>query len=126
MKQRYKEKVGYLFKRKQYIKGDDKPYTDTTSHEVEGLAFYCNVREKSRRIEVPMSSTYRTVTETVILTSSQLNFEEHDRISFTPTPRNDVNQQDYNTIVSAIQKPVLMKGSKYRNQDYYEWELRVS
>ena len=123
MKERYKEKIGYLFKKNQYVKDASKT---SSMYATEGVAFYCNVYEKSRRVEVPMSNTYRTVTETVIKTDSQLNFEEYDRIAFTATPRNDETQQDYNMIVAAISKPRNTKGSKYRSGDYLTWEIRIS
>lgn len=126
MKQRYKNRVAWLYKKSAYIKDATKDYSDTGMYDTDGMPFYCNVIEKARRVEVPMSNTYRTVTETIIKTDAQLNFEEHDRITFVENPVNDVNTEDFSLIVSAVKRPRFEKGSKYRTNDIYEWEIRIS
>ena len=126
MKQRYKDKVAYWYPKKQRVKDATISYADTDTHEESGVPFYCNVVELTRRVEVPMSNTYRTVTESLIKTDAQLDFTEHDRITFQRNPNNDVNSQDFSLIVSAVSKPRLQKGSKYRTNDPVTWELRVS
>jgi hypothetical protein len=126
MKERYKNKVAYLYKRKAYLKGETKSYGDSDTHETEGIPFYCNVFDKIRRVEVPLSNTYKSVSETIIKTDSQLTFNQHDRITFQEYPENTVNNEDFSLIVEAIQKPRNEKGSKYRHQDYYTWELKIS
>jgi|LGOV01.1.fsa_nt_gb hypothetical protein len=125
-KQRFKSKIAYLYKKKQKIKDITISYADTDTHETEAIPFYCDAIEKTRRIEVPLSNTYRTVTETVIRTDEDLNFEKHDRITFEEYPSNDVNSEDFSMIVSAITKPRFVNGSKYRNKDINTWELRLS
>ena len=126
MKQKYTQKIGYLYKKKPYIKDATKSYKDADTHESEGTPFYCSEFQKTRRVEVPMSNAYRTVTETILKTTAQLDFEEHDRIAFVENPQNNVNDQDFSNIVSARQIPILEKGAKYRRQDYYEWEITIS
>lgn len=126
MKQKYKQRIAYLYKRKPYVKDATKAYADSDTHASEGIPFYCSVFQKSRRVEVPMSNSYRTVTETIVKTTEQLPFEEHDRISFVKVPQNNVNQQDFSSIVSATHVPLMENGNKYRTKEYDEWTLVIS
>lgn len=125
-KQRFKTKIGYLYKRNPKIKNATVSFADADTHSTEGIPFYCDVKEKTYRVQEPMSNMYRAVTETVVFTDAELDFEQHDRIAFVKNPVNDVNQQDFSSIMSAVQKPRLEKGSKYRTRDIYTWELRIS
>jgi len=84
------------------------------------------VLEKNRRVETLQANSYRTVTETIVKTDTDLNYEEYDRITFQKYPQNDVNVQDFSFVMSAIKKPRLEQGSKYRKKDICTWEIRLS
>lgn len=126
MKQRYKSRVAWLYPQKPKIKNATTSFADKDTHEEEGIPFYCDVFEKTARVQEITSNMYRTVTETVVKTDADLEFNKFDRIAFIENPVNDVNSQDFNTIMNSIKKPRFVKGSKYRTKDVYEWELRIS
>jgi hypothetical protein len=126
MKQRYKNRIAYLYPKKPRIKSETVSFADSDTHVTEGIPFYCNVIEKNRRVEIPLSNTYKTVTETILKTDAELSFTEHDRITFQEYPENGVNNEDFSMIVEAVKYPRFEKGSKYRNNDVYTWEIKIS
>jgi hypothetical protein len=118
----YKNNVAYLFKLKQLIKGGIK----APSWETDGTAFYCDKATKTSSLQTHMAGQYSVTTDTVLKTTTQLDYTEGDRIAFTPTPISDVNNDDYTVIKSVNRLPLLQKGAKHRNKEYYDFRITTT
>jgi len=114
----YKNNIAYLFKR---ITSDNTP-----TYSTEGIPFWCNKETVKKTRFNPMSNQYKSGTEEVVKTTTQLDFATNDRVAFTPTPRHDANNSDFGTIINIDEKPYMEKGNKYRTVTYKEFWLRLS
>jgi|LGVE01.1.fsa_nt_gb hypothetical protein len=114
----YKDFVAYLHKR---------VTTDNTATWDEiGIPFYCN-REAIKKSRWHLqANTYAGTAEEILKTSTQLEFEINDKITFIKTPYNDANNGDFSMIGAIDKKPILTKGSKHRNRDYFEYWITKS
>ena len=114
----YKNNVAYLHKR---ITTDNTP-----DWEVDGTPFYCNrVNVKVSKWTPIAGFDSGTVVE-VLKTTTQLNFERNDKITFQRLPYNDVNNGDFSMIGEIEPKPILEEGNKHRNKQYYEYWITKS
>lgn len=115
MKEKYKNNIGFLFKR-------DK--TNTATYAVDGIPFSCNKTSKKTTIFNPQSNTYKSDTTEVIKTTTQLDYEEFDKIAFTSTPTVD----DFSTIATdgISRVPYMEKGNKYRTVEYWDYTITIT
>ena len=118
MREKYKKNIAYLFKRK--------IVDNTPTYDVDGTPFYCNKEMVKKTRANPMANQYKSGMEEVIKTTTQLNFEQNDRIAFTPSPRHNADNSDFSVIIGIDEKPYMEKGNKYRNTTYKEFWLRLS
>jgi len=118
MREKYKNNVAWLFKRK--------IIDNTPTYEVDGIPFYCNKETRKRSVLSPMSNTFKSVTTEVYKTTTQLDFAENDKIAFTQTPINDATTADFTIIIAVDEKPYLEKGNKQRTVTYKEFWLTLS
>lgn len=127
-REKYTDNIAYLFKKKDNVKGA----SPNREWETEGLPFYCSKGMTTKRTFNPIAGMYKYSSDEVLRTTTQVrerygvDFDEYDRIAFTPTPRNDVNQQDYSIIISVIEKPYKQEGNKHRTANYSEYEIKTS
>ena len=118
MREKYKRNNAWLFKR---VITDNKP-----TYEETGIHFYCNKEVVKKSIANPMANQYKSVMEEVVKTTTQINFEENDRIAFTDTPRHNADFSDFSVIIAIDEKPYMERGNKFRNVTYKEFWLRLS
>lgn len=114
----YKNNVAYLHKR---ITIDN-----TIDWEEDGAPFYCNLVNVKKSRWNPQANTYAGTAEEILKTSTQLPFEVNDKITFQKLPYNDVNSGDFSLIGAVEPKPILEKGNKHRNKQYYEYWITKS
>jgi len=109
----YKNNIAYLHKR---------ITTDNTINWAEdGTPFYCNRESVKKSRWNLQANTYAGTAQEIIKTTTQLNFEVNDKITFTKTPLNDVNNGDFSLIGAIDTKPYMERGNKHRSQTYYEY-----
>lgn len=123
IKQKYINDIAYLFKKKDVNKSDT---DETPLLSSQGTPFRCNVESKSSGSFSGGANFIKGSSGMYVLTTTQLNFEEFDVIAFTDSPRNDVEQNDFNTILSIEKKPYMEKGNRSRNIRYYEYKIKIS
>jgi len=109
----YTNNIAYLHKR---ITTDNIPDWET-----DGKAFYCNRESVTVTKWTPMANQQAgTVTE-VIKTTTQLNFEVNDKITFHKQPYNNENDGDFSMIGALNPKPYMERGNKQQNTNYFEY-----
>ena len=118
MREKYKNNIAYLFKRT--------VVDNTATWDETGIPFYCNKETVKRSRQNAMAGYYKSVAEEVLKTTTQINFEQNDRIAFTPTPTHDANGSDFSIIIGIDEKPYMERGNKFRNVTYKEFWLRLS
>lgn len=109
----YKDYVAYLHKR---VTTDNEP--DWEEH---GTPFYCNKESIKKSRWNPQANTFAGTAEEIIKTTTQLEFEINDKITFIKTPYNDATNGDFSMIGTIEPKPMLTKGNKFRNREYFEY-----
>jgi hypothetical protein len=110
---KYKNNVAYLHKR---------VTTDNVAEwEVDGTAFYCNRVMVKVNKWTPMAGVSAGTVEEILKTTTQLNYEVNDKITFTKQPLNNENMSDFSIIGAIEPKPYLEVGNKHRNRQYYEY-----
>jgi len=119
MREKYKNNVAWLFKR---ITTDG----STIKWEEDGTAFYCNKEIVKKSRLNAMSNQYKSVATEVVKTTTQLNFENNDRIAFTPEPRNNADFNDFSLITDIDEKPYMERGNKFRTTTYKEFWLTLN
>ena len=113
----YKNDVAYLHKR---------IITDNTADwDEDGTPFYCNRESVKRSKWNPQANTYSGSLEEIIKTTTQLEFEINDKITFESTPLNDTDNGDVSIISAINPKPIMGKGNKHRKQVYYEYWITI-
>lgn len=120
IKQRYKDNRGYLYKMNQRQQNAVPTWAE------EPIPFYYNKVTKRKSIKNPMSGVYQATTTEVLLTDTQLDFIEGDRVTNKKIPINDAKRQDFSLIESISSTPINAKGNRYRNIEYYSYELTVT
>lgn len=127
-KEKYKQNIAYLFKRKP----NEKNGTRTPQYETEGIPFYCNRESVRKSIQQIGGNGYKSVAEDVIKTTTQMllrhgvDYEVHDKIAFTANPSNDVNGNDFGIIIDIDPRPYLQKGNKHRTINFYEYWIKIT
>jgi hypothetical protein len=111
--QKYKNNIAYLFKR---VRTDN-----TLEWQAEGTAFYCNRETVNKTIWNGMSNVSHGTTTELIKTTTQLEFEINDKISFVKNP----NPNDIGLISEINPKPFMEQGNKHRRVNYYEYWITI-
>ncbi len=114
MREKYTNNIAYLFKR---IKADN-----TISYVEMGLPFYCNKEFKNKRSLNAMTGLYMNSASKILKTTTQIDFGEHDRISFVSNPTDD----NYSMIVSIDIKPLYGRGNKHNSVTKNEYWITIS
>jgi len=109
MREKYTDNIGYLFKQD---KSDNK-----IAFSLVGLPFYFNRELKTKKSLNAMTGVYMSSTEEIKKTTTQISFEEHDRVALIPYPTDD----DYSIIITAIPKPLLGRGNKHGQYHNEYW-----
>lgn len=118
MREKYRENIAYLFKKVMI--------DNTLEWEEEGTAFWCNRESKKTYSSDPMTGVKIISDDEIVKTTTQLDFKPNNRISFTKTPRNDANYNDFSTIQTIDVKPYKEKGNKHRTVLYNEYWITVT
>jgi len=114
MREKYTDQIAYLFKK-------DRTDNDLSYHEI-GQPFYCNLEVKNKSSLNAMTGTYMSSATEILKTTTQLSFEEHDRIAFVSHPTDDT----YYMIIAVELKPFRTRGAKHRRTPLYEYWLTLS
>ena len=118
MIQKYMNNIGYLHKR---VTTDNEPVWDQDS-----TPFYCNRETVKVSAWNPQGNISSGTLDEVIKTTTQLNFEINDKITFFSQPLNDVNSGDASLITSIEPKPIMEMGNKHRSVQYYEYWITIA
>ena len=118
MREKYKNNDAYLFP---HIE-DSNP----VAWEEDGIHFYCNKEIVKKTRSNPMANQYKSATEEVIKTTTQLDFKNNDRVAFTQTPIHNADGSDFSVIISKEEKPYMERGNKFRKETYKEFWLTLS
>jgi len=121
MRNKYTNNIMYLFKKLTNEKGQS-----DINYSQQGIPFYCNIETRRKSTTTPMSNVLMGVTEDIVKTTTQLDFEQYDRISFKNVPQNNANATEFSSIASVMEKPYNEKGNKYRTKRYKEYWLTLS
>lgn len=118
MREKYKENIAYLHKR-ETVEGIPKPSK-------KGLPFFCNIMEKrGQATPTDLAAGHNIQTSTILKTTTQLNFEEFDYITFDEFPDNNVNAQDFSIIKNIYNPPYRERGNKHRSVKFKEYHLTI-
>jgi len=109
----YKENVAYLHKR------DTRD--NTPDWATDGEPFFCNRVSVKHTRWTPQSNTPIGTVEEIIKTTTQLNFEVNDKITFQRQSYNNANIGDFSMIGAVDPKPMNQMGNKHRNKTFYEY-----
>ena len=109
MREKYTNNIGYLFKR---LKADN-----TITYSPMGLPFYFNRETKTKQSFDPMTGIKMASATEILKTTTQLSFEEHDRIAFVANATGD----DYNIVVTVVPKPLYGRGNKHGIEKNEYW-----
>lgn len=114
MREKYTDNIAYLFKR---LKADN-----TISYVEIGVPFYCNKEVKNKRSLNPMTGIYMPSANEILKTTSQISFEEHDRVSFVSNPTDD----NYSMITAIDVRPYYSRGNKHSSSSKNEYWITIS
>lgn len=113
MREKYTNNIAYLHKRTATRNEPD--------WSEDGTPFYCNRVSVKKSRWNPQANTYAGTVEEIIKTTTQLNFEVNDKITFIKTPYNDANNGDFSLIGDINPKPYMERDNKQRKETYYEY-----
>jgi len=112
-REKYTNNLAYLHKR---VTTDNTP-----DWEVDGTAFYCNRETIKVSNWNPIAGVEAGTVSEGLKTTTQLNYEVNDKITFHKQPYNNVNMGDFSLIGAIDPKPIYERANKDRNTQYYEY-----
>jgi len=113
MREKYTDNIGYLFKRD---KSDN-----TIAYSQMGIPFYFNREIKTKQSLDPMTGVKMASTIEILKSTTQISFEENDRVAFVSNPTED----DYEMMITVIPKPLLGRGNKH-GQIHNEYWITIT